>query len=217
MSTATLTRPTTKTKKEVLYVFTIAGQYYTTGAPRGENVKEYECDVPMSEEDVNDKRHSPLSLFRHFYAHRLMPKKYPDYTGLFTFEIRKAQCSDPRKLRNNIKVMNFHQLTRYIREEELPVKVELYEDAGSLRSAIALCEKDREGFVKQQRITSTRKGPAVRKQERADTLIEQYAEEFTRSNGKIKLQQAQAPNDEDDDEDEYDAEEHEDSDLLNGI
>jgi hypothetical protein len=167
----------TATLEDIHYVITIAGTYYTNEA-KGENTHSYEVDVPMTQEQLNDQKVSALSLFRHNYADRMMKTKYPAYSGLCTHEIRKVQCSDPARLLENTALMNSLQLARYIKSHGLPIKTELYEDAGSLRAAIADYHKDNEGFVKSQKITESRKGPHLKRQSAADRMMEQYGDAF---------------------------------------
>ena len=161
------------TLDDVHYIVTITGIYYTQ-APKGENTFNYEIDIPMTHAQLEDQKVSALSLFKHNYAHILMPRKYPEFAGLATHEIKRVQCSEPSRLLENIKLMNAHQLIKYIRANGLPIKPELYEDAGSLRNAIEAYRKDQEGFIKIQKITEQRKGPHLVKQAQADKMILQY-------------------------------------------
>jgi hypothetical protein len=169
------TKPTSKDH----VVVNVIGFYYTTHAPKGDNLRSYDIDIPISCQDLEDKREGALSLFRHYYAHRMMPKKYPDFSGLYTHELGKpARCSNPYYLRNNVKLMNMEQLVEFIEENELPIEEKLYEDSGALRAAIELYEKDPDGFRKHQKVAEQRKGPALRKQDHADELIAEYGEDF---------------------------------------
>jgi hypothetical protein len=168
-----MARTAVKSLKDVHYFITFVGQYYTA-AEKGKNVESYEVTVPMSHAQIEDPKESPLSLFRHHYAPKVMPKKYPGYQGLVSFEIKHVTCNEPSRLQENIKLMNFADLCEYIENKSLPIKTEFYEDAGSLRAAIRECEKDREGFLKIQGITESRKAPAIIKQRTANEMLEMY-------------------------------------------
>jgi len=168
--------------EDIHYIVTITGYYYTQEA-KGENVHEYEIDVPLNHKQLDDDKVSAISLFKHNYAPVMMPKKYPDYTGLYTHKIKQTQCSEPSRLLENIGLMNFKQLVRYIRTNGLPVKHELYDDEGSLRAAIRSYKKDAEGFLKVQKITQERIGPTLAKQSVADQMMEQYGDSFVK--GKV--------------------------------
>src|ERR1700721_4494647 len=120
---------------EIIYFITFQGIYFNAKRP-GENQCSYEIEVPISHEQLmrtytlripcepknkNDKPYKekniiadpPLSLFRRDYAPMVMPKKYPDYQALQTFEIKEVRSTHPQMLKENIALMNFQKLTEY--------------------------------------------------------------------------------------------------------
>lgn len=173
MATATSPTKSRPALKNVIVFITFEGLYYTAGE-KGKNVYSYVAkDVPFNLEQLNDPKESALSLWRHNYAQHIMPKLYPDFMGLATFEIKDKSCpTDPTLLLQNIGIMNFAELTEYIDSNNLDIITELYEDAGSLRSAIRSYGTDREGFLKTQRITEKRRGPQLHKQKAATEMLE---------------------------------------------
>lgn len=183
--------------KDIIYFITFRGVYFNAKTP-GENACNYSIEVPISHEQLmrtytlqipvepknkNDKAYkekqviadSPLSLFRRDYAPIVMPRKYPDYQALQTFEIESVRSTHPQMLKENIALMNFHMLTDYVQERELEIEPALYDDAGSLRAAIKAYKEDREGFLSIQEQTHKRKGKKVVQTNIAKTMLDKYS------------------------------------------
>jgi hypothetical protein len=182
--------------KDIIYFVTFTGIYFNGKSP-GENQESYEIEVPISHEQLmrtyairiptepknkNEKPYkekqiiadSPLSLFRRDYAPIVMPKKYPDYAALQTFEIKSVRSTHPQMLKENIALMNFQDLVNYIEERDFEIEPALYDDAGSLRSAIQAYKTDREGFLSNQEQIHKRKGKKVVQTNIAKTLLDKY-------------------------------------------
>lgn len=179
MQTAVSNQPTlpifktTQEDRDTHYIVTMHGVYYSN-EQQGENQYSYEIDVPMTGAQLKDPKVSAISLFKHYYAPHMMLQKYPKFAFLATHDIKEVKCSNPVLLRENIKLMNYRRLTKYIKESQLPVKPELYEDAGSIRAAIEEFRKDPDGFMKTQAIAEKRKGPNMQRQEEANQMMAAY-------------------------------------------
>ena len=98
--------------------------------------------------------------------------------------------------------MNLRQITGYIAEYGLPIKTEFYDDAGSLCAAIREYRKDPDGFIKVQKVTETKKGPKLEKQNEVDRMLELYGDGYAVGTGKLEPKVIKAKKSAEVDEDE---------------
>lgn len=133
----------TKTRNRI-YTFVIKGLYAAQVEDRQES-KPFEMTFKCPESRLEE---GPLSLFCKDHAPEFMPRKYPDYIRLVTHEI--VESSVDGEPVDDIRVMNRVDLEQYVKENELPVLVEIYTDCDSLRQAVMDCEEDEAAFVAKQ-------------------------------------------------------------------
>lgn len=130
--------------KNRVYTFTFKGLYAARAEDRQE-AKPYEINFKVPETAID---RGALSLFCKQNppedASCMMARKYPDFIRLLTFEI--VESSVDGEPVDDINLMNRVDLEQYIKENELPVLVELYDSTDSLRQAVLDCETNQEAF-----------------------------------------------------------------------
>lgn len=126
----------------------------------------YEVTVRMNEAMIQN---GPLSSWRNYLAPKLLPKIIPHFQRVRTQEIIDAVREDGEPI-DNINVMSFSQLAEYVDLAELPVNVDIYNDAGELRDAIKQCQENEEAFTMSQKRLALRRGPEVQFQQSAEEL-----------------------------------------------
>ena len=159
------------------YTITVGGTYgaFTQDGKEGYVEKPYELTVVMTEKmfwgkqkqkvleadpkhaghvievekEVDAQVHGPVSIFKHYFKDHLT-RKYPDFQVFKTHEIVGRTTRTDGKPVNNVNVMNRQQMVEYVEEHELPVTTSMYEDSGTLRTAIKKCEEDEPSFLRSQ-------------------------------------------------------------------
>lgn len=123
---------------------TVRGQYYANAreGARGKVLRNYHITFKLpSSENV-------LSVVKNKILNRVLPLKYPDYTGFRTHILEEIKALDGSSHEFPLHVRSAEQIAVYVKERGLPVKVDTYDDLIELRQAVLDCEKDPEAFVK---------------------------------------------------------------------
>lgn len=155
-----------KARRNTTYEITIGGLYFGTTEGRTETLP-YEVTVLMDQGLVNA---GPLSVFKRHIAPDLMPKRYPNYTYLHTYEIRKTSAQDGDGAGDNLQLMTRPELEAYIADEGMPVNLDLYDDIGALCQAVISYKEDAESFLKTQATMQERKSGAMALRRKAREL-----------------------------------------------
>lgn len=143
-------QPTIKStpkQQQPIYRVTFRGQYINGNTEAGKSgFVNYETTVRMEEDAAN---YNAQSIFAAQIAPIIMPRRFPDYRGLYTFEVIQVEREDGEPI-TNIFLLNFAELEALIIREKLPIHVALYKDQASLRDAILEYAKDKVSFLKGQ-------------------------------------------------------------------
>lgn len=157
---------------DALYTVTLSGLYIgsVTGAAGGEAqcLKPYSITVSMDHDMVS--QHGPLSSFKRFIAEQTMKRKYPDYKALSTFQVDACTCDKPELIKNNINLLTYPALVLYVKENDLNINTDLYDDATNLRRAIKDYEEDKDGYAITEATLQKRYGEAITTKHKAARL-----------------------------------------------
>ena len=142
------------------YFITMSGLYFSRSTD-GITEEPYELKFIMTHKQTETL--IPQAFFKHDReVQTVMKSKYPNFLGRFsTFHVVKAECERPELLADNIHLLNRLELEEYVEDNDLPIEVQLHDDAEQLRQAIKDYKKDKEGFEKQQELLKKRRAPIL--------------------------------------------------------
>lgn len=166
-----------KSKRNTVCVTTIGGEYHASSGHR-QVLKPYEIDCKFDQEMI---KNGVLSTFKNTLAPVMMKRKYPDYVGLYTHEIRESKMVDESGEEwavEDIDLMNRDQLVEYIGDlfnPDCAVDPDLYTDASELRTAVhewlnAVQKGKTDDWIKGQERRRERKGDSLARASRALSL-----------------------------------------------
>lgn len=155
-----------KLKDDAVYRVTMHGRYFATTQEGNIVEKPYEIECRMDKQMVDRGVHG---RFRKHIAPDLMPTKYPDFSGLHTYDVKECVDESGEEI-EDIRLMSRDELLNYIEEEELPINQVLYGDDSTLRDAIKDCEDDEEGFLKSQKFMEEKRSDEIQSKLKAKEL-----------------------------------------------
>ncbi len=93
-----------------------------------------------------------LSVIKNKLLDRCLAKRYNDYHTYHTHEITGFTDLQGNALMGytNVRIMNFNQIAQYVRNNQLPLKLDLYTDLDTLRTMVFLAETNRKLFDTKQ-------------------------------------------------------------------
>ncbi len=129
-------------------IVTVEGDYFALASDDGrkKNKKRYKIEARVASPD------GALSLIRNKLLDRILTKKYDDFHTFRTHEITKITDLQGKPLigYTNVRLMDFNQIAKYVRDNNLPLRLELYTDLGTLRDMVFLAETNTKEFAIKQ-------------------------------------------------------------------
>lgn len=129
-------------------IVTVEGDYFALASDDGrkKNKKRYKIEARVASPE------GALSLIRNKLLDRILTKKYEDFHTFRTHEITKITDLNGEPLigYTNVRLMDFNQIAKYVRDNKLPLRLELYTDLGTLRRMVFLAETNMKEFVIKQ-------------------------------------------------------------------
>ena len=124
---------------------TVEGDYFVTeGKHKGLARYEFEFRLPSMD--------SALSIIKNKVLDMVLKKKYPDYVSYRTYQITKVKPFGTAVLSGfDLWSASREEVEKYIRKEELPVKVKFYPSLMNLREGVQLAEADPDRFLLNQK------------------------------------------------------------------
>lgn len=148
----------------VVYEVTMHGQYFATTKSDDKVLRSYEVTFKVMQ------KHILIGLkhvFRRTIAPKLMPPQYPEFNGLYTYNIKEVKCPDNAAyvLQQPV-LMNRGQLVEYIKRnysnKGVPIiKAALFTDSDQLLEAIDLYNKDPKAFLTWQENKNAKHGASL--------------------------------------------------------
>jgi hypothetical protein len=136
-----------KRNKSRVYDVTFEGEYFK-GENASNSLQPYRETVRLNDEH---RVAGFTYVFKNFVAPRLMKTKYTGFGGLHTHHLVSAvDINDPDYVPNDPAIMNLDQLVAFVKHNELPIKIDIYESEDDLRQAVIDCLNDEESFVAAQ-------------------------------------------------------------------
>lgn len=129
-------------------IVTVEGDYFALASDDGrkKNKKRYKIEARVASPE------GALSLIRNKLLDRILTKKYEDFHTFRTHEITKITDLNGEPLigYTNVRLMDFNQIAKYVRANNLPLRLELYTDLGTLRRMVFLAETNLKEFAIKQ-------------------------------------------------------------------
>jgi len=129
-------------------IVTVEGDYFALASDDGrkKNKKRYKIEARVASPD------GALSLIRNKLLDRILTKKYADFHTFRTHEITKITDLNGKALigYTNVRLMDFNQIAEYVKANNLPLRLELYTDLGTLRDMVFLAETNTKEFAIKQ-------------------------------------------------------------------
>lgn len=129
-------------------IVTVEGDYFALASDDGrkKNKKRYKIEARVASPE------GALSLIRNKLLDRILTKQYPDFHTFRTHEITQITDLNGEPLigYTNVRLMDFNQIAKYVKEQNLPLRLELYTDLGTLRDMVFLAETNTKEFAIKQ-------------------------------------------------------------------
>ncbi len=127
------------------YKVSVEGEYFVSAGEGKKKLSRYEITVNLPSME------GALSVLKGKLLPKLLPKKYPEYTGLRSWHIMNVETfGNIAKAKEVLWQMNRPTIESYIRENELPVLPYIYVTLMELREAVAMAQRDPDNFIRQQ-------------------------------------------------------------------
>ncbi len=129
------------------FTVTLEGQYfYSVGEGKGKALKKYSFDINLP------TMVAALSIIKNKLLDKILSKKYEDYVTYRTHVITNVKpFGEVGYAKVEIWQMSRPDLIAYAREQELPVKFDIYPALMELRNAIEMAESDPDRFDRLQK------------------------------------------------------------------
>ena len=129
-------------------IVTVEGDYFSLASDDGrkKNKKRYKIEARVASPD------GALSLIKNKLLNRILAKQYPDFHTFRTHEITQITDLNRKPLigYTNVRLMDFNQIAAYVKDNRLPLRLELYTDLGTLRQMVFLAETNKKEFAIKQ-------------------------------------------------------------------
>ncbi len=129
-------------------IVTVEGDYFALASDDGrkKNKKRYKIEARVASPD------GALSLIRNKLLDRILTKKYDDFHTFRTHEITQITDLQGQPLigYTNVRLMDFNQIAKYVKANNLPLRLELYTSLGTLRDMVFLAETNTKEFAIKQ-------------------------------------------------------------------
>lgn len=129
-------------------IVTVEGDYFSLASDDGrkKNKKRYKIEARVASPE------GALSLIKNKLLNRILSRKYPDFHTFRTHEITKITDLNRKPLMGytNVRLMDFNQIATYVKDNRLPLRLELYTDLGTLRQMVFLAETNKKEFAIKQ-------------------------------------------------------------------
>jgi len=128
-----------------VFILTVQGQYYATQSGGGKGRAQYTIDVRLPASMMD----RPLSIIKNKILDVALAKKYDNYAGYRTYEIKKVVAPDEASSRFlTVGLMSRDQLIKYVYAEALDFDPTKFRKAVDLRKAITDFNDNPELFKK---------------------------------------------------------------------